>query len=98
MKEVEAEVKPPKIKTGKVKKLLKTVESKATEVEGNKLIKNIETKIKKKKDISDIKQMLKQSEIELIEPDFEVSISDTMDVINSTTQSWVFYQFWVKWM
>jgi hypothetical protein len=62
MKEVEAEVIAPKIKTGKVKKLLKTVESKATEVEGNKLIKNIETKIKKKKDISDIKQMLKQSE------------------------------------
>jgi hypothetical protein len=62
MEEVETEVIAPKIKTGKVKKLLKTVESKATEVEGNKLIKNIETKIKKKKDISDIKKMLKQSE------------------------------------
>jgi hypothetical protein len=62
MKEVEAEVIPPKIKTGKVKKLLKTVESKAVEHEGNKLIKNIETKIKKNKDISDIKQMLKESE------------------------------------
>jgi len=62
MKEVDAEVIAPKIKTGKVKKLLKTVESKATEVEGNKLIKNIETKIKKKKDISDLKQMIQKSD------------------------------------
>jgi hypothetical protein len=62
MKEVELEVIPPKIKTGKVKKLLKKVESKATEIEGNKLIKKLETKIKKGKDISDIKKMIKQSE------------------------------------
>jgi len=62
MKEVDAEVIAPKIKTGKVKKLLKAVESKAVEHEGNQLIKKIGSKIKKKKDISDIKQMLQQSE------------------------------------
>jgi len=62
MKEVETEVIPPKIKTGKVKKLLKTVESKVVEQEGNQLIKKIENKIKKGKDISDIKKMIKQSE------------------------------------
>lgn len=62
MKEVDAEVIAPKIKTSKVKKLLKAVESKAVEHEGNQLIKKIGSKIKKKKDISDIKQMLQQSE------------------------------------
>lgn len=62
MKEVEAEVIAPKIKTGKVKKLLKAVESKAVEHEGNQLIKKIGSKIKKVKDISDIKKMLQQSE------------------------------------
>jgi hypothetical protein len=62
MEEVEAEIITPKIKTGKVKKLLKKVESKAIEVEGNKLIKKLETKIKKKKDVADIKQMIQQAE------------------------------------
>ena len=62
MKEVDAEVIAPKIKTGKVKKLLKAVESKAVEHEGNQLIKKIGSKIKKVKNISDIKQMLQQSE------------------------------------
>jgi hypothetical protein len=62
MKDVEAVELPKKIKTGKVKKLLKEVESKAVEHEGIQLIKKIESKIKKGKDISDIKKMIKQSE------------------------------------
>jgi len=62
MKDVEAVELPKKIKTSKVKKLLKAVESKAVEHEGNQLIKKIDSKIKKVKDISDIKKMLQQSE------------------------------------